>query len=164
MKIMVSACLLGQNCKYNGGNNYSEKVMAFTAGHEVIPVCPEVAGGLPVPRSSCEIVNGEVVDTAGISRDKEFRAGAEACVRLAKENRIDLAILQSRSPSCGVDQVYDGTFSGHLIDGSGVFASLLRENGFSIIDAGNLSPLLTIRINEVKNGRDQHASDRICQK
>ena len=138
MKIMISACLLGQNCKYNGGNNYSEKVLAFTSGHEVIPVCPETAGGLPVPRASCEIVNGMIVDSAGISRDKEFRAGAEACLRLAKEKGIDLAILQPRSPSCGVDQVYDGTFSGHLISGSGVFAALLRENGFSIMDAGGL--------------------------
>ncbi len=135
MKIMVSACLLGQKCKYNGGDNFSEKVLAFTAGHEVIPVCPEVAGGLPVPRPSCEIVNGVVTDSEGISRDNEFRAGAKACLQLAKDKGIDLAILQSRSPSCGVNQVYDGTFSGRLIKGSGVFASMLRENGFTVMDA-----------------------------
>ena len=135
---MVSACLLGEKCKYNGGDNLSEKVLAFTAGHEVIPVCPETAGGLPVPRTSCEIADGVVIDSAGLSRDKEFRAGAEACLRLAKEKGIDLAILQSRSPSCGVNQVYDGTFSGHLIKGSGVFAALLRENGFTIMDAEDL--------------------------
>lgn len=138
MNIMVSACLLGEKCKYNGGDNFSEKVLAFTAGHEVIPVCPETAGGLPVPRTSCEIAGGVVMDSNGNSRDKEFRAGAEACLRVAKEKGIDLAILQPRSPSCGVNQVYDGTFSGHLIKGSGVFAAMLRENGFTIMDAEDL--------------------------
>ncbi len=135
---MVSACLLGQKCKYNGGDNYSEKVCAFISGHEVIPVCPEVAGGLPVPRPSCEIVNGVVTESDGISRDAAFRAGAEACLKVAKEKEIDLALLQPRSPSCGVDQIYDGTFSGKLIKGSGVFASLLRENGFRVLDADDL--------------------------
>ena len=138
MKIMVSACLLGQKCKYNGGDNYSAKVIDFIKGHEVIPVCPETAGGLTTPRLPCEIVNGRVINTAGESRDREFRAGAAACLELAKENNIDLAILQSRSPSCGVGRIYDGTFSGKLIEGSGVFASLLRENGFNIMDAGDL--------------------------
>ena len=135
---MVSACLLGQKCKYNGGDNYSAKVIDFIKGHEVIPVCPETAGGLTTPRLPCEIVDGRVINTAGESRDKEFREGAAVCLDLAKKNNIDLAILQSRSPSCGVDRIYDGTFSGKLIEGSGVFASLLRENGFKIMDAGDL--------------------------
>ena len=104
MKIMVSACLLGQKCKYNGGDNFSEKVAAFCEGHEVIPVCPEVAGGLPVPRIPCEIVNGKVINKAGESKDREFRDGAEKCLAIAKRHKIDLAILQSRSPSCGVKQ------------------------------------------------------------
>ena len=138
MRIMVSACLLGKKCKYNGGDNRNEKVLAFTQGHEVIPVCPEAAGGLPVPRTPCEIVNGIVMDADGVSRDKEYRNGAALCLQIAKEKQIDLAILQSRSPSCGVKQIYDGTFSGRLIEGSGVFASLLRENGFSVTDAGDL--------------------------
>ena len=138
MKIMVSACLLGRKCKYNGGDNFSEKVQRFTAGHEVIPVCPEMAGGLPVPRASCEIVNGEVTDAHGISRDKEFRAGAESCLRLAEEKEIDLAILQPRSPSCGVGRIYDGSFSGKLIPGSGVFAALLEKNGFRVMSADDL--------------------------
>ncbi len=138
MKIMVSACLLGQKCKYNGGDNYSAKVIDYLKGHEVIPVCPETAGGLTTPRLPCEIVDSRVINTAGESRDKEFREGAAVCLDLAKKNNIDLAILQSRSPSCGVDRIYDGTFSGKLIEGSGVFASLLRENGFKIMDAGDL--------------------------
>ena len=139
MKIMISACLLGRKCKYNGGDNYCEKVVSFAEGHEVIAVCPEVMGGLPVPRPSCEIVNGEVIDKTGQSRDREFRKGADSCLQLAKEKGIDLAILQPRSPSCGVKQIYDGTFSGHLIEGSGVFASLLRENGFNVLDAEDLA-------------------------
>lgn len=138
MKIMVSACLLGTNCKYSGGNNYNEKVIEFVKGHEVIPVCPEVAGGLPTPRTPCEIVNGVVTNANGESKDKEFRAGAAKCLDLAKEKEIDQAILQSRSPSCGVNQIYDGTFSGTRIPGSGIFASLLKENGFKVIDLEDL--------------------------
>lgn len=141
MKIMVSACLLGTNCKYSGGNNYNEKVIEFVKGHEVIPVCPEVAGGLPTPRTPCEIVNGVVTNADGESKDKEFRAGAAKCLELAKEKEIDLAILQSRSPSCGVNQIYDGTFSGTRIPGSGIFASLLKENGFKVIDLEDIDKL-----------------------
>jgi len=138
MKIMVSACLLGQKCKYNGGDNYSEKVLAFTEGHEVIPVCPEVAGGLETPRIPCEIVDGVVMNKAGENKDREFRDGASICLKLAREKQIDLAILQSRSPSCGVGRIYDGTFSGRLTEGSGIFASMLIENGFRTIDVKNL--------------------------
>ena len=135
MKILVSACLLGQQCKYNGGDNFNQAVAALGKEHEVIPVCPEVAGGLPVPRIPCEIVGGEVINSVGESKDSQFRDGAEKCLAIAKQNQIDLAILQSRSPSCGVRQIYDGTFSGRLIEGSGVFASLLMEKGFMVIDA-----------------------------
>ena len=138
MKIMVSACLAGVNCKYNGGNNRNEKVLAFMEGHEVVPVCPEVMGGLPTPRFPCEIVNGIVINTEGESKDKEYRTGAAICLEIAKEQGIDLAILQSRSPSCGVRQIYDGTFTGKLIEGSGVFARLLMENGFKVLDAEDL--------------------------
>lgn len=138
MKIMVSACLLGEKCKYNGGDNRSEKVLAFVRGHEVIPVCPEVAGGLSVPRLPCEFVNGRVLNAAGECVDRAFRTGAELCLQTAKEQEIDLAILQSRSPSCGVKQIYDGTFSGNLIPGEGVFAALLRENGFRTADAAEV--------------------------
>ena len=129
MRIVVSACLLGENCKYSGGNNYSEKAVAFVQGHEVIPVCPEVLGGLSVPRTPAEIVNGEVVTKDGVSVDAAFRAGAARALAIAKENGVELAILQPRSPSCGAAEVYDGTFTGRKIPGQGVFAALLRENG-----------------------------------
>ena len=134
MKILVSACLLGEKCKYNGGDNYNEKLHALLEGHEVIPVCPEVAGGLGIPRIPCEIVGGKVMNAAGESKDREFRLGAEICLETARKEKIDLAILQSRSPSCGVREVYDGSFSGKLREGEGVFAALLRENGFRTVD------------------------------
>lgn len=138
MKIMVSACLLGENCKYNGGNNLSEKVLHYLKGHEVIPVCPEVLGGLSTPRLPAEIVRGVVTANDGRSVDKEFRAGAVKGLELAKEENVDLVILQSRSPSCGVKQVYDGTFSGNKIQGQGIFAELLQAHGFQTMDVEDL--------------------------
>ena len=138
MKILVSACLLGENCKYNGKNNYSGCVMAYVAGHEVIPVCPEVLGGLPIPRDPAEIVNGVVTNCKGVSVDRQFRNGAEKALRIAEENDIDLAILQPRSPSCGVNQIYDGSFTGRLIPGQGVFAELLQQHGYRVLDCEDI--------------------------
>ena len=138
MKIMVSACLIGENCKYDGGNNKSEKLLSFLRGHEVIPVCPEVLGGLPTPRVPSEIVGGEVVDRNGVSRDDCFRRGAEKALDIARREKPDLVVLQSRSPSCGVNQIYDGSFSGKLISGRGVFAKMLSGDGFNIKDIEDL--------------------------
>ena len=115
-----------------------EKAAAFVQGHEVIPVCPEVLGGLSVPRTPAEIVNGEVVTKDGVSVDAAFRAGAARALAIAKENGVELAILQPRSPSCGAAEVYDGTFTGRKIPGQGVFAALLRENGIPVRDADTL--------------------------
>lgn len=138
MKILVSACLLGENCKYNGGNNYSAVLAAFLEGHDVIPVCPEVLGGLPVPRYPCEIVNGVVLRQDGVSCDREYHLGAEKALEIAKKEQVDLAVLQSRSPSCGVRQIYDGSFSKKLIDGQGVFAEMLIREGFPVKDIEEL--------------------------
>lgn len=135
MKIMVSACLLGENCKYNGGSNRSEALLRKLAGHEIIPVCPEVAGGLPTPRIPAEIVRGTVRNREGQNVDAAFRAGARAVLELAQREQPDLLILKSRSPSCGVHEIYDGTFSGKLIPGRGVFAELAYRAGFKVRDA-----------------------------
>ena len=135
MKIMVSACLLGENCKYNGGSNRSEALLRKLAGHEIIPVCPEVAGGLPTPRIPAEIVRGTVRNREGQNVDAAFRAGARAVLELAQREQPDLLILKSRSPSCGVHEIYDGTFSGKLIPGRGVFAELACLAGFKVRDA-----------------------------
>ena len=141
MKIAVSACLLGENCKYNGGNNYSETAAKFLEGHEVIPICPEVMGGLPTPRESSEIVDGVVKHRDGSSVDEEFRRGAEVALRAVIESGAELVILQSRSPSCGVKSVYDGTFTGTLIPGRGVFAQLLAERGIRMLDVAELQQM-----------------------
>lgn len=145
MKILVSACLLGENCKYSGGNNRNEAVLRFTAGHEVIPVCPETLGGLPIPRPSAEIVNGTVRTADGTSVDEAFRLGAERALDIAKENGVELAILQPRSPSCGRDTVYDGTFSKTLRSGNGVFCALLLKNGITVIMPDELETIAKIK-------------------
>ena len=138
MKIMVSACLAGENCKYNGGNNRNEKILQLMLENEVITVCPEQMGGLPTPRVPSEIRNGVVTAKDGRIVDQEFRTGAAKCLEIARRERPDLIVLQSRSPSCGVKQRYDGSFSGKLVDGPGVTAELLMENGFRVIDVENL--------------------------
>ena len=135
MKIVVSACLLGENCKYNGGNNYSDAVAEFVKGREVIPVCPERLAGLGVPREPIEIVDGIVRHKDGTSVDEALRkAVAEILAQLDGQD-IECIILKSRSPTCGVKQVYDGTFSGKLVDGMGVLAAALREKGYKVVDS-----------------------------
>ena len=142
MKIFVSACLLGKNCKYNGGNNLNQSVLGFIEGHEVIGVCPEQLGGLSTPRLPAEIVDGVVTNKEGVSVDSEFRKGAQAALAAALENKVDLAILQSRSPSCGVKEIYDGTFSRTKIPGQGVFAKMLMDEGVRVLDAGELPKII----------------------
>lgn len=139
MKILVSACLLGKNCKYNGGNNLNQCVLDFIEGHEIIGVCPEQLGGLSTPRLPAEIVDGVVTNKEGVSVDAEFRKGAQAALAAAFENKVDLAILQSRSPSCGVKEIYDGSFSGKKIKGQGVFARLLAAHGIKVLDAEDIA-------------------------
>ena len=138
MKIMVSACLAGENCKYNGGNNRNEKVLRLMADNQAITVCPEQMGGLPTPRVPSEIKDGLVTAKDGRIVDAEFRAGAAKCLEIALQEHPDLVVLQSRSPSCGVKQRYDGTFTGRLVDQAGVTARLLMENGFRCLDVEDL--------------------------
>ena len=138
MKIMVSACLTGENCKYNRGNNRNEKVLQLMQNNEVITVCPEQMGGLPTPRLPAEIRDGLVTARDGRIVDREFRRGAEKCLEVARQEQPDLIVLQSRSPSCGVKQRYDGTFTGTLVGGTGVTAQLLMDSGFRVVDVEDL--------------------------
>lgn len=133
MTILVSACLLGRNCKYNGGNNLDEKVCAFVRGHEVIPVCPEEVLGMP--RVPMEIVDGRLVNKEGTQVDEIVRRGVAEILEQIEGRSIDCAVLKSRSPTCGVKQVYDGTFSGKLVPGMGILAQALRDKGIQVIDA-----------------------------
>ena len=136
-KVLVSACLLGENCKYSGGNNYNQKIIDYLKDVEVIPVCPEQLGGLATPRKPAEIVNGIVSTEDGISVDYEFHLGAQKVLEMIKEQEIDFAILQARSPSCGTKQIYDGTFTKTLIEGQGILAKLLREQGIRLVDSSD---------------------------
>ena len=133
MKILISACLLGVNCKYDGGNNYDEGLRQLLEGHELHTVCPEILGGLPAPRKPSELRNGTVVCEDGSSPDKAFRDGANAGMALARMLRPDLVILKSRSPSCGAGTVYDGSFSHVRVPGDGVFAARLKQEGFRVV-------------------------------
>lgn len=135
MKIVVSACLLGENCKYNGGNNFSSAVAEFIRGKEVIPVCPECLAGLGIPREPIEIVNGNVQHKDGSSVDTALREAVAQILSQLQGEEIECAILKSRSPTCGVKQVYDGTFSGTLVDGMGILAAALQEKGYKVIDS-----------------------------
>ena len=138
MKVIVSACLLGENCKYNGGNNYSEKVAQFLKGREVIPVCPETLAGLGIPRTPIEICGDRVISKDGVDvTDCLIRAVKTILSQIADED-IECAVLKSRSPTCGVHQVYDGTFTGTLVDGSGILAAALKMFGIPVIDAEDL--------------------------
>ena len=140
--ILVSACLLGENCKYNGGNNYNQKLVDFLEDKTFLAVCPEVAGGLPTPRAPVEIYQGHVYDKRGHVYDQEFHQGIERVLSKIDDMEIDLAIRQPRSPSCGVHHIYDGRFSGKTIAGQGLFARKLIDLGHDVIDVDDLSQLV----------------------
>lgn len=136
-KLLVSACLLGENCKYSGGNNYNPAVEALAERYELIPVCPERLGGLPTPRAPSERVGDRVLARDGADVTDAFRRGAERTLAIARAAGAVRAALQERSPSCGCGTVYDGTFSGTLVPGDGVTAELLRKNGVEVTPAGS---------------------------
>ena len=139
MKILVSACLLGENCKYNGGNNFSPEVAEFVRDKEVLPICPEMMAGMGCPRTPIEIVDGVLMDRDGNNVDAAMRKAVEEAMELIRKEDIQCAVLQSRSPTCGVNQVYDGSFSGKLVSGSGILAQALKDAGYQTIDAEDLA-------------------------
>lgn len=137
MKIMVSACLLGDNVKYNGGNNKNDELIAFLKDYEVIKVCPEIFGGLSTPRDPSEIINNKVFTINRVDVTNEFMEGAKKTLKIAKENDVKIAILKKNSPSCGSNSIYDGTFSHNIVEGNGITAKLLKENGIIVFDEEN---------------------------
>ena len=138
MKVLVSACLLGENCKYNGGNNYNPAVVEFVKGKEVLTICLEMMAGMGCPRTPIEIVNGVLMDRDGNNVDAAMREAVAKAMELIRKEDIQCAVMQSRSPTCGVNQIYDGSFSGKLIDGSGVLAQALKKAGYRVIDAADV--------------------------
>lgn len=137
-KILVSACLAGIDCKYNGKNNKNEKIIELIKNEDVILVCPEQMGGLKTPRVPAEIQNDKVINKENIDVTKEYQKGAEVVLKIAKEFNIKKAILKAKSPSCGKGKIYDGTFSNNLIDGNGITTELLQKNGIQVITEDEL--------------------------
>lgn len=132
MKILVSACLLGVECRYNGKGELKKDIEMLLKEHELIPVCPEQLGGLATPRDPAEIQDNKIITKTGVDVTKEYLKGAEEVLKLAKLYNCSTAILKERSPSCGYGKIYDGTFSKVLINGNGSTADLLIKNGIKV--------------------------------
>lgn len=133
MNILVSACLLGLDCKYSGGNNLSPKVIKLMEKYNLIPVCPEQLGGLTTPRVPAEKFGEFVIDKNGKDITPYFYKGAEETLKISKLYHCSLAILKSKSPSCGFGQIYDGHFNNTLIKGNGITAEILQKSGITVI-------------------------------
>jgi uncharacterized protein YbbK (DUF523 family) len=133
MNILVSACLLGVRCRYDGAAKHDARIERLMEKHHVIPVCPEIYGGLSTPREPSERTGDKVMGKNGQDVTEAFQKGAEEALALVKLFHCRYAILKERSPSCGHGRIYDGTFSGTLVDGSGVTAELLEKNGVTVL-------------------------------
>ena len=141
-KLLVSACLLGECCRYDGKSKKYEELSLLKDKFDLLPVCPEVMGGLSVPRPSSEIRLDRVINTRGEDVTENFLIGAKEALCVAKENGITLALLKERSPSCGKGRIYDGSFTGRLIEGDGVTAKLLLDSGISVFGESEIDLLL----------------------
>lgn len=141
LKILVSACLLGVACRYAGDGKLCPAVAALSREHQLVPVCPEQLGGLPTPRPPVELHGGEAVDKTGVNRTAEFTKGARETLRIAQTLGCKTAVLKSRSPSCGCGEIYDGSFSGRLIQGNGISAQLLIDHGIRVLTEEQIKEL-----------------------
>lgn len=141
MKILVSACLVGVNCKYNGSNNQNDELIEFLKGHEVYLCCPEVAGGLSIPRISAEVKGNEVYNKEGTKVSTPFYEGAKKTLDLALQRGCKVAILKDGSPSCGSTYIYDGTFTGNKINLKGITVRTLEKNGIMVLNENNFKNL-----------------------
>ena len=143
MNIVVSACLLGVCCTYRGTSKEQESVLnLLQEGHTLIPVCPEQLGGLPTPRPASERKEDKVVSCLGVDVTEQFARGAKEALRIAKLYDCKVAVLKERSPSCGSNQIYDGSFQGVLINGDGVTAELLKQHGIKVLGESEINELL----------------------
>lgn len=142
MKLLVSGCLLGLCCRYDGASKTHPLAVELLAGHSVIPVCPEQLGGLPTPRPPAERQGERVVTAGGADVTAAYRQGAEEALRLCRLFGCQAAVLKERSPSCGCGQIYDGTFSGALTAGNGVTAALLLKHGIPVLGESHIEELL----------------------
>ena len=136
--ILVSSCLLGEKVRYNGSDCLCQEVVALKSRFSLLPVCPEIMGGLSTPRNPSERQGGGVFDTKGNDLTAQFTSGAQQCLQIAKKHQCKIAVLKAKSPSCGKGQIYDGTFSGVLSDGNGVTTELLLDNGIKVYTENDL--------------------------
>lgn len=141
MNILVSACLLGVGCRYDGKSKPNKSIIELISQHNLIPFCPEVYGGLSTPRPPAEIADGLVKTSIGRDVTAEYKKGAEEALNIAKLFNCDMAILKERSPSCGNGEIYDGSFSGTLNSGDGITAALLKKNGIRVLGESDISEL-----------------------
>ena len=140
--ILVSACLLGDNVKYNGKNNYDERIEKLKELFDIVPICPEVFGGLPTPRIPSEVKGENVVNEKGKDVTYEFNKGAHKVINIVNFCHVRKALLMDRSPSCGVNKIYNGKFNGTLIDGMGYTAKLLKAKGVQLYTLDNIDELI----------------------
>lgn len=138
MRVLVSACIMGDRCKYNGQSNRNELAIEYLRDKDVVKICPEMLAGMGIPRPCAEIVEGIVMDEHGENVDDTYRRAVELALKTIENQQFDLVILQSRSPTCGVNEVYDGSFTGRLVPGSGLFAKALKDAGYRILDVSDL--------------------------
>lgn len=130
--IVVSACLIGYNCKYNGNNNYCSKIEKLKNQYNLIAICPEVLGGLPTPRVPSEIIGDKVINQEGLDVTKNYNKGANLALEKVLLNNCQIAILKAKSPSCGCGKIYDGTFTSTLINGDGVTTKLFKKHNIKV--------------------------------
>ena len=142
MKLLVSACLMGVGCRYDGKSNELPQLGELIARHDCIPACAEIFGGLPTPRVPAEIVGDRVVNKEGRDVTAEFARGAKEVARLAQVTGCTAALLKERSPSCGRGQIYDGTFTKTLVEGDGLTARALKEQGLTVYGESEIEKLL----------------------
>ena len=141
-KILISACLYGEKCRYDGGDNLISELDLLRDKCTLIPVCPEVMGGLSTPRNPSEIVGDRVVMNDGRDVSAEYKKGAEIALGTAIENDCKIALMKAKSPSCGCGKIYDGTFSRTLTDGDGITVRLLKENGIKVFNETQIKELV----------------------
>lgn len=139
--LIISACFLGRNVKYNGGNNLLSNIKELEEYFELIPICPETEGGLNTPRNPSEIIGDKVFSNIGEDVTAQFRKGASIALERAIKSGAKLALLKSKSPSCGNGLIYDGAFSGKLTVGDGIAASLLKEHGIMVFTENEIEQL-----------------------
>ena len=140
--LIVSACLLGTACRYDGASKPAAGIIKLKDKYNLIPVCPEIMGGLPTPRTPCEIKNGCVFSRDGSDRTAQYLKGADEVLRLARFFGCEAALLKERSPACGSGKIYDGSFSGTLTDGDGICAALLKKHGITVYGESRIDELL----------------------